>query len=224
MNLSKLQDRLGYVFTDTKRLERALTHASFGDGAQRENSYERLEFLGDRVLGLLTAERLFSDFTEAREGALAPRLNALVSRKACAKVARRFDVGHLIRLGKSEEAHNGRDNESILGDVMEAILGAAYLDGGLDAAKAIYERGWNSDIEAIAARPANPKSQLQEALAKRGAVPRYDVAERGGPDHRPVFTVHVFVDGYEPAMGTGGSKQAAERSAAEAFLKRESLT
>ena len=106
---------------------------------------------------------------------------------------------------------------------MEAILGAVYLDGGLEAARAVYQTGWDSDIDALAAKPANPKSQLQESLAKRGLVPRYDLSEQGGPDHRPVFTVHVYVDGYAPAFGTGGSKQAAERAAAEAFLQRESL-
>jgi len=223
MSLDALQNRLGYQFKDRNLLQRALTHASFQDGAHREQSYERLEFLGDRVLGLLTAERLFGDFKQAREGALAPRLNALVSRKACAKVAKRFDVSADIRLGKSEEAHNGRHSESILGDVMEALLAAVYLDGGLDAARALYEKGWDADIEAIATKPANPKSELQESLAKRGLVPRYDLAEQGGPDHKPVFTVHVFVDGYEPAFGEGGSKQAAERAAAQAFLKRESI-
>tara|TARA_R110002072_G_scaffold3654_1_gene25858 strand:+ start:883 stop:1557 length:675 start_codon:yes stop_codon:yes gene_type:complete len=221
MNLDKVQSRLGYVFADESLLKRALTHASFGDGQNRDQSYERLEFLGDRVLGLLTAERLFRDFRDAREGALAPRLNALVSRKACAKVARRFDLGHVIRLGKSEEAHNGRNNESILGDVMEAVLAAVYLDGGLGAAKELYEKGWDADIDAIAHKPANPKSELQESLAKRGLMPRYDLAEQGGPDHKPVFTVHVFVDGYDPAFGEGGSKQAAERAAAQAFLERE---
>ena len=223
MNFDALHARIGYTFSDTALLQRALTHASFGDGKHREKSYERLEFLGDRVLGLLTAERLFSDFKSAREGALAPRLNALVSKKACARVARRFEIGEFIRLGKSEDQRGGRNNDSILGDVMEALLAAVYLDGGLDTARAFYQRGWDADIEAIASRPANPKSELQEWAAKRGLEPRYDLTEQGGPDHRPVFTVDVFIDGFAPAQGAGGNKQAAERAAAKVFIEREHL-
>jgi len=223
VNVDALQTRIGHVFADTSLLQRALTHASFGDGKHREKSYERLEFLGDRVLGLLTAERLFSDFKSAREGALAPRLNALVSKKACARVARRFEIGEFIRLGKSEDQRGGRNNDSILGDVMEALLAAIYLDAGLDAAREFYQRGWDTDIEAIATRPANPKSELQEWAAKRGLEPRYELTEQGGPDHRPVFTVNVFIDGFEPAEGAGGNKQAAERAAAKVFIEREKL-
>ena len=221
--LSGVQARLGYVFSDAGLLQQALTHTSFHEGQRREDSYERLEFLGDRVLGLLAAQRLFTEMSDATEGELAPRFNALVSRDACAEVARRFDLGPAILMSPSEEAVGGRNKGSILGNVMEAVMAASFLDGGLEAARDIFDRGWGPDIEEIGRPPKNPKSELQEWAARRNVVPRYDLSERSGPDHRPVFTITVSLDGFEPAVGEGTSKQAAERAAAEVFIKRENV-
>jgi ribonuclease-3 len=217
-----LEARIGYVFTDRDLLERALTHASYGEGRKGHLNYERLEFLGDRVLGLMTAEVLFKTFDKADEGALAPRLNALVRKEACADVARQIDLGDALKMGRSEEKGGGRQKVSILGDACESLLAAIYLDGGRPAVQAFYDRFWGPKIEAQSAKPREPKSALQEWAAKSGrGVPRYVLTERSGPDHRPVFTVEVTVSPLDPALGEGKSKQAAERAAAEALLERE---
>jgi len=220
--VSELQSRIGYTFKDRSLIDRALTHASYGDGRKGVRSYERLEFLGDRVLGLMTAEALFRLFDNAKEGVLASRLNALVNKVACAEVAREAGLGEALKMGRSEDRGGGRDKTSILGDACEALIAALYLDGGRPAAQAFYDRFWGPRIEALRARPENPKSSLQEWAARTGrGVPRYQLTERSGPDHRPVFTVEVTVTPLEPAIGEGGSKQAAERAAATALLQRE---
>ncbi|MAL08817.1 MAG: ribonuclease III [Maricaulis sp.] len=222
-DLDDVQARLGHEFSDEALLQQAMTHTSFHEGQRREDSYERLEFLGDRVLGLLAAQRLYTEMTEATEGELAPRFNALVSRDACAEVARRFDLGGAILMSPSEDAVGGRKKGSILGNVMEAVMAAVYLDAGLEAARRVFDRGWGPDIEEIGRPPKNPKSELQEWAARKNVIPRYDLTERSGPDHRPVFTITVTLDGFEPAIGEGSSKQAAERAAAEVFIKRENV-
>jgi len=219
---SELEVRIGYAFRDKSLIDRALTHASYGDGRKGVRSYERLEFLGDRVLGLMTAEALFRLFDKASEGALAPRLNALVNKNACADVARSIELGEALKMGRSEERGGGRNKTSILGDACEALIAAIYMDGGRPAAQAFYDRFWGPRIEALKAKPENPKSALQEWAARTGrGVPRYQLTERSGPDHRPVFTVEVTVSPLDPAIGEGGSKQAAERAAATALLERE---
>ena len=219
---AQLEANIGYTFTDRALFERALTHASWGDGRKGVRSYERLEFLGDRVLGLMTAEALFKLFDQADEGALAPRLNSLVRKETCADVAREIALGEALKMGRSEEKGGGRDKTSILGDACEALIAAIYLDGGRPAVQAFYNRFWGPRIEALKAKPKDPKSTRQEWAAKAGhAAPRYTMTERSGPDHRPVFTVEVFVAPLDPAAGEGGSKQAAERAAATALLERE---
>lgn len=222
-----LAERLGHPFADPARLERALTHASVGDGARRGvRDNERLEFLGDRVLGLLVAERLLGDDPAATEGDVAPRLNALVSREACAAVARRLELGPALRLSGGETRTGGRDKTSILAGAMEAVMAAVYEDGGLDAARAVFARVWPPEFGRLAAapRPKDSKTELQEwALARGRPLPAYSVAGREGPEHQPVFTVVVAVEGAEPVSGQGGSRQAAEKAAARAWLDRESL-
>lgn len=218
----ELEARIGYSFTDRDLFDRALTHASFGEGRKGVHSYERLEFLGDRVLGLMSAEALFRLFDNAAEGVLAPRFNALVNKEACAGVAREIELGEALKMGRSEERGGGRNKTSILGDACEALIAAIYLDGGRPAAQAFYDRFWGPRIEALTARPKDAKSMLQEWAARTGrGVPRYQLAERSGPDHRPIFTVEVTVTPLDPAIGEGGSKQAAERAAATALLTRE---
>lgn len=213
---------LDHAFADRALLERALTHRSWGDGRARTIANERLEFLGDRVLGLLAAERVFADFGEADEGDLAPRLNALVRKETCARAARRMGLGAALRLSKSEAAAGGRDNERILGDACEAVMAALYLDGGLDAARTAFTRFWAEEMDRVGERPKDPKTRLQEwSLARRAVLPDYVVVGREGPDHRPVFSVEVRVPGVPPALGEGGSRRDAERAAATALLARE---
>ncbi|WP_291842757.1 ribonuclease III [Maricaulis sp.] len=220
--IAQLETRIGHVFTDKSLIERALTHGSFAEGRKTIPTYERLEFLGDRVLGLMTAEALFKLFDKADEGALAPRLNSMVRKETCADVAREVDLGAALRIGRSEEKGGGRNKNSILGDACESLMAAIYLDGGRPAVQAFFDRHWGPRIEALKAKPSDGKSALQEWAAKAGlGVPRYQLTERSGPDHRPVFTVEVTVTPLAPATGEGGSKQAAERAAAEELLKRE---
>lgn len=219
-----LETRLGYEFKDRGLLDRALTHASHGHGRKGASSYERLEFLGDRVLGLMTAEALFKLFDNADEGALAPRLNALVRKETCADVARAIGLGEALKMAPAEQRGGGRDKTSILGDACEALIAALYLDGGREAAQRFYDTHWSARIEALKSKPREPKSQLQEWAAKKGFVqPRYELTGRSGPDHRPVFKVQVHVDPLAPCDGEGGSKQAAERDAAEKCLAREGV-
>jgi ribonuclease-3 len=220
--MSELETRIGYTFKNRDLLERALTHGSYGDGRKGFKSYERLEFLGDRVLGLMTAETLFKLFDKADEGGLAPRLNALVRKEACADIARTVDLGAALKMARSEDKAGGRDKTSILGDACEALLAALYLDGGMPAAEAFYGKYWGDKIAELRRQPSDPKSALQEWAARASKTPpKYQLTERSGPDHRPVFTVEVTVGKLEPISGEGGSKQAAERAAAAALLTRE---
>ena len=221
--VSALETRLGRPFRDRDLLERALTHASVGEGARRVRDNERLEFLGDRVLGLLAAERLAELYPMAREGELSPRLQALVNRHACARVARRMGLGPALKLSPGENKTGGRDKDSVLGDACEALLGAVYLDGGLDAAREMFLREWADEFAALEEpRVLDPKSKLQEwSLASRRTLPIYRVLERSGPDHAPAFIVEVRVDGLTPASAEGGSRQDAEKAAALALHRRE---
>jgi ribonuclease-3 len=231
--VAELAARLGHAFADPQLLERALTHSSVGDGAQSPNKQrnlprdnERLEFLGDRVLGLLTAEALIDRFPEASEGELAPRLNALVSRDACARVARRIGLGPALRLAAFETKSGGRDKGSILAGACEAVMAALYLDGGLEAARGFFAAAWAPEIEALPAmgQQLEVKLALQQWAQKQGnPLPAYTVLKREGPDHAPTFTVQVAVDGVEPAQGTGSSRQAAEKAAAQILWDREEL-
>ena len=218
-----LQARLGHIFEDSQLLEEALTHSSVGDGARHAYDNERLEFIGDRVLGLLAAEHLMAMDPGAREGDLAPRLNTLVSRAACAKVARRMELGPALRLSGAETKAGGRDKDSILAGGCEAIMAALYRDGGLDAARRVFVTFWNDDFgDVTEVRPKDPKTRLQEWAQGRGKpLPTYAVVGREGPEHAPIFTVSASVDGVGAAEGRGASRQAAEKAAAEALLVRE---
>lgn len=220
--LSLFQDRVGYRFNDQDLLDRALTHASHGDGRSRLNSNERLEFLGDRVLGLMAASRLFTAFEGVDEGGLAQRLNALVNKDACARAALRCDLGPALLMSPAEDRLGGREKPSILADACEAVIGALFLDGGLPAAEAFFDTYWAEEIAGLKDRRKDPKSRLQEwAATRKYAAPVYTLVQRTGPDHRPNFKVRVKVDPLEVAEGEGSSKQAAQRAAAEALLARE---
>ena len=222
---SKLEARLGYKFADPELLDRALTHSSAIAPARRvEQSYQRLEFLGDRVLGLVVADMLYRRFPRATEGDLSRSLNALVRKETCAMIARELDLGSEINLGESEARSGGAEKDAILGDVMEAVLGALYIDGGLGPAFEIIERLFGEHAGQSASERADAKTTLQEWAQGRGLEPpAYVEIERTGPDHAPEFTIAVRLGDYEPLTATGPSKKLAEHKAAEAFLVREKV-
>jgi len=217
-----LEQRLGRAFSDPKLLERALTHASVGGGSGKVRDNEVLEFIGDRVIGLLAAERLAELHPQAPEGELAPRLNALVCRQACAGVARRMGLGPALRLSGSETKTGGRDKDSILAGACEAVMAAIYQDGGLEAARAVFLDLWSETIDALPGSPRDAKTALQEWAQGQGKpLPAYSVTSRSGPDHAPTFTVAVEVQGLAPAEAQGRSRQEAEKAAAAELLQRE---
>jgi ribonuclease-3 len=217
-----LEERLGHVFTDPALLERALTHASVGGGAGKTRDNEILEFIGDRVIGLLAAERLAELYPQAPEGELTVRLHGLVNRDACARVARRMGLGPALRLAGGETPTGGRDKDSILGDACEAVMAAVHLDGGLAAARAVFLDLWAEEFDGVAAQARDPKTALQEWAQARGkSLPAYVVLTRSGPDHAPLFTVEVAVEGLAPAVAEGRSRRDAEKAAAAALLERE---
>jgi len=182
---------------------------------------ERLEFLGDRVLGLVVAELLWQADPEATEGDLARRYNHLVRKEACAAVARAIDIGAYLILSTSEEDSGGRDKDTILGDAMEGLLGAIFVDGGFDVARNIVREHWADLIAKMPAVAVDPKSALQEWAQGRGLpLPRYRELARSGPDHKPVFKAQVEIKGCEPATGEGLNKRAAQQAAAAALLLR----
>lgn len=220
--LADLQARLRYVFKDRSLIDTAMTHSSALAGLDGvKHSNQRLEFLGDRVLGLVIAERLFERRPGEREGGLAPRLNRLVNKGACADAARRMALGDYLILGVSEREHGGAEKEGILGDVCEAVIAALYLDGGLKVARGFIERAWAEQFSNPQGRIKDVKSLLQEWAQARGfSLPLYEVISRQGPDHAPVFKVVVRVGPKETEHGEGASKQDAERAAAMALLNR----
>jgi ribonuclease-3 len=194
----------------------ALTHGSTGHA----RNYERLEFLGDRVLGLVIAEWLH-ELGTGDEGKLSQRLNALVSRVMCAEVAREIGLGAHIQLGKQARDDGGQDSDNILGDVMEALLGASFLELGFEATRATVRRLWATAVTGQTGQRKHPKSALQEwAAGNRRKMPDYRLVERSGPDHAAKFTVAVEIKGVGEAEATGSSKQEAETLAAEEFLRR----
>jgi ribonuclease-3 len=218
---SALEERLAYRFRDPELLVRALTHVSATGGPDRA-TYQRLEFLGDRVLGLTVAEMLYRAFPEASEGELSRRLAELVRRESCAEAALAWEVGPHLRLGPGEMQSGGRRNKAILADVCESILGAVFLDGGYEAARALIERAFGARVLTPRRPLRDAKTALQEWAQGRGlATPSYALVEQVGPDHAPQFHVVAKVVGHEGALGSGRSKRAAEQEAAQNFLVRE---
>jgi ribonuclease-3 len=219
MSLTDAQAAIGRKFRRAALLREALTHSSAGDPKLDQRNNERLEFLGDRVLGLIIAERLNRDYPSDGESALAPRLNALVNKAACARAARRARLGEALILSRAEHDSGGREKDTILGDACEAVIAALYLDGGLKAARDFIERYWADEFAAVVRLPRDAKTTLQEwAAATRRGAPRYSVLDRSGPDHAPRFVVEAAVNGVAAARGEGGSKREAERAAAQALL------
>ena len=212
--MQAVQQAIGYAFRDQALLQQALTHRSVGAGHN-----QRLEFLGDSVLGLLIAELLYALYPTEAEGDLSKRLVALVNGEQLAAIARGWGLGEALRLSASEEEQGGRENSSNLEDACEALLGAAYLDGGLEAARGIIARFWKPTALEAKAPPKDPKTALQEWAQGRGLpLPEYVVLSADGPSHAPEFVIEVRVEGQQPAQASAGSKKLAERKAAEMLL------
>ncbi|WP_245197999.1 ribonuclease III [Jiella mangrovi] len=222
-SLEALEETIGVPIRDKERFERALTHASLqGEGASR--SYERLEFLGDRVLGLIIAERLFGQFPDADEGELSLRLNALVSAEACAEIADEIGLFDYVRQGADLKKLKGERTRNIRADLVESLIAAIYLGEGLETARDFVNRHWGERLDADVVARRDPKTALQEWAHQRGPnLPRYETVGRSGPDHEPVFTIKVTVEGIAPAEGQGRSKRFAEQEAAAAVLRREGV-
>ena len=217
--LQAFQHRLGHSFAQPALLLRAVTHSSMASANRDDN--QRLEFLGDRVLGLVMAEALLDHDPAATEGQLAPRFNALVRRETCAEVAREIDLGAVLKLGRSEMLSGGRRKQALLGDAMEAVIAAVYRDAGFAVARALVLRLWGGRIGAVAEDARDAKTSLQEWAQARGLPPPdYAEAARSGPDHAPRFTIRAQLADGRAAEAEAGSKRAAEQAAAQALLAR----
>ncbi|MAI46440.1 MAG: ribonuclease III [Hyphomicrobiaceae bacterium TMED74] len=221
---AELETALGCKFRDQDLLVRALTHGSVRQSANKRIDNERLEFLGDRVLGLVVAEHLHKSLPDVREGDLARRFNALVCGDTCAEVGKEIDLGRFLILSSSEADNGGREKETILADAVEAILGAVFLDRDFDAAKRVVHAIWGERLDEITTTKVDPKSALQEwAQSQSLRLPRYTEISRTGPDHNPCFVAEVSVEGIEPQQGEGSSKRSAQQEAARALLVREGV-
>lgn len=211
-----VREKLGHNPKDISLFERALSHSSLAG-----DSYERLEFLGDRVLGMTIARALYERYPEEPEGKLSRRYNALVDRDTCAENGREIGVPALVRLGKQAREDGASQSENVVGDVVEALIGALFLDGGLEVAERFILEIWGPDLSRQRRAPEHPKSALQELAAAKGVkAPLYEVVARTGAHHAPKFTVRVSVPKLGEAMAEGTSKQEAETAAAAALLDR----
>jgi ribonuclease-3 len=217
-----LSEKLGHAFATPRLLEDALTHPSLAGGSKQRKKgapYERLEFLGDRVLGLAIAEWLYETYPNAAEGEMAKRHAALVNREALRSVALEIGLGQFVRLARGEDATAARKNIATLPDAMEAVIGALYLDGGFPAARAFIHRYWQRDL-AVSETPADPKTALQEWAQGQGLpLPTYRVIKNSGPAHAPVFMIEAGVKGHDPVQAQGDSKRAAQKAAAAILLE-----
>ena len=216
-DLRAFETRIGHNFTNPELLIRALTHGSMSSPNRHDN--QRLEFLGDRVLGLVMATALLDQDAQASEGQLAPRFNALVRKEACADVAREIDLGAVLKLGRSEMLSGGRRKQALLGDAIEAVIAAVYRDAGFEAADALIRRLWGDRITSVESDARDAKTALQEWAQGRGEhPPAYVEVARTGPDHAPVFTIAARLQNGKEAQATAGSKRQAEQAAASALL------
>jgi len=217
--LKAFEGRLGHRFAQPALLVRAVTHSSMASPTRDDN--QRLEFLGDRVLGLVMAEALLERDPSAEEGQLAPRFNALVRKEACADVAREIDLGAVLKLGRSEMLSGGRRKQALLGDAMEAVIAAVYRDAGFEAAKQMVLRLWGRRIDKVKDDARDAKTALQEWAQARGLPPpAYVETARSGPDHAPKFTIEARLENGACESAQAGSKRQAEQAAAKALLAR----
>ena len=217
--IRSFEQRLGYEFSNLSLLVEALTHSSIASDFRKDN--QRLEFLGDRVLGLVMAEALLEIDQTAPEGTLAPRFNALVRKETCAEVARQIELGGVLKIGRSEMLSGGRRKDALLGDGMEAVIAAIYKDGGFGIAKTIIIKLWGDRIKNVKVDARDAKTMLQEWAQARGQnPPNYEVISRSGPDHAPDFLVKVILASGETSEAMAGSKRQAEQMAAKALLQK----
>ncbi len=217
--IRSFEQRLGYEFSNLSLLVEALTHSSIASDFRKDN--QRLEFLGDRVLGLVMAEALLEIDQTAPEGTLAPRFNALVRKETCAEVARQIELGGVLKIGRSEMLSGGRRKDALLGDGMEAVIAAIYKDGGFEIAKTIIIKLWGDRIKNVKVDARDAKTTLQEWAQARGQnPPNYEVISRNGPDHAPEFLVKVILASGETSEAMAGSKRQAEQMAAKALLQK----
>ena len=219
-NLDELEQRIGYQFNSPSYLNKALTHASASKQSKENYQYERLEFLGDRVLGLIVSELLFETFPEAKEGELSLRLNALVAGKTCALIADEINLHEFIRTGADIKYLKSKRMQGVRADVVEALIAAIYLDGGLAAANKVVTKLWEPRLFLADAARRDSKTALQEwAHANSHGTPRYELVEQSGPDHDPLFTVAVHLQRMETVLGKGHAKRSAEQNAAQKVLE-----
>lgn len=223
--IADLEHAMGHVFNDRDLLSRALTHVSaVASDATRGETYQRLEFLGDRVLGLAISDMLCAAFPDAAEGELSRRLADLVRKESCADVSLEWGVGPHLKLGEGEAQTGGRKKTAILGDVCEALIGAVFLDAGFEKAHHVVSKAWTARMHAPRRPLRDPKTALQEWAQARGKpTPLYREMSRSGPAHAPVFVIAVEVEDLAPAEASGSSKRMAEQSAAQLFLEREGV-
>ncbi len=216
--VENLEQKIGHNFKDKDLLHTALTHSSAASSA----NYERLEFLGDRVLGLVIAHLLYEKFPHEREGDLAKRLSSLVQGSMLAEIAVKINLGDFIQLSVAERNSGGGENDNILADVFEAIIGALYMDSGLDECSRLIRELWEDVLDTMKAPPQHPKTSLQEwAQGQALPLPVYEIADQQGPDHAPVFDVRLQVKGYEDVVAQGRTRQEAEKEAALIFMKEK---
>ncbi|MBX4336067.1 ribonuclease III [Bartonella raoultii] len=220
--IDQLKRLTGHHFKNEERLKKALTHSSVQDSEQ--GNYERLEFLGDRVLGLVIAEMLYHLFPQASEGELSVRLNHLVNAHTCADIALEMGLPEMMHVGFEMKNLKGRRLTNMYADVIEALIAVMYLDGGIKSVRPFIEKYWQSRAKQMDAGRRDAKTELQEwAHVQGGVQPHYRVIKRSGPDHDPVFMVEVSILGFTPEVGLGNSKRCAERMAAEKILRREGI-
>lgn len=224
-DLAALEERIGYQFRNADLPLQALTHMSGAGGeTARQASYQRLEFLGDRVLGLAVSSMLFAAFPYAAEGELSRRLAQLVRKESCAEIGLGWNLGAFVRLGAGERQTGGRGRPAIMADVCEALIGAVFIDGGFEAAAGVIARSWTERMLTPPRPLRDAKTALQEWAQGLGRLPpTYQETERSGPAHAPKFVVSVSVPGYPSSEGQGTSKRSAEQAAAEAFIRREGV-
>lgn len=216
-NLDALQQQIDHTFKDSALLETAMTHSSTG----AKSNYERLEFLGDRVLGLAVSETLYAKFPDEPEGHLAKRLSALVQGTFLAQISREMEMGQYIIFSDAESASGGAENDNILADVFESMIGALYLDTNYETCRALIQKLWGDHFDSMKKPPQHPKTRLQEwAQSQNLPLPHYKISDQSGPDHAPVFDISLTVKGYEEITVKGASRQEAEKLAASSFIEQ----
>lgn len=214
--ITDLEEKIGYSFRTPDLLRTALTHSSRGEA----ENYERLEFLGDRVLGLVIADLLYQSFPEEKEGDLAKRLASLVQGKTLAQLSARISLGSFILFSDAEAAAGGAQNDHILADVFESVIGALYVDGGFAPCQDLIITHWQEILHTMKEPPQHPKTAIQEWAQSQGLpLPAYEIASQSGPDHAPVFEIALNLKGHPPITASGKSRAEAEKNAAAAFLK-----